>query len=217
MVTELAAASHPDWWSGTAGAVVGAIVGAIIGSCVPLAWTFAQRRRERHGEIDAMHIELLSTRDALVELRKRGILAPLYHLPVAICQQALPKLIGDGVLSFNEVGALVQYVNSVEELNRGLERARDAASTLTSAPLDNEPVRIVLREATENEYARNCEKARELLEKPNPRVENMPLFEAAENVLFRLEEARTRIGRPFGFTVVVAADRWRLRFAMVRA
>ena len=48
---------------------------------------------------------------------------------MSICRQALPKLIGDNVLTKAEVAALVEYVNRVEEINRGLERAGEAHAT----------------------------------------------------------------------------------------
>ncbi len=43
----------------------------------------------------------------------------------------------------------------------------------------------------ESEYSRTCSKARELFTEIYPRVAIVPLFEAAENVLFRLEKLRT--------------------------
>ena len=78
-------ASHPDWLSGWVGALMGGAIGAVVGSCIPLGWSARQRRRERCGEISAMHVEFYLTNVALTALRTENprVLAPLYRKRVA--------------------------------------------------------------------------------------------------------------------------------------
>jgi len=64
---------------------------------------------------------------------------------------ALPKLIGEGRLLSHEIPILVEYLNRIEELNRGLERA--GAARAAEQP-------VLVRE----EFGRNLEKTRGLLE-----------------------------------------------------
>jgi hypothetical protein len=173
----LASNSHIDWWAGGAGAVIGAIIGSFIGSFVPL-WSATSRRREESlGEIAAMHVEFHLTHIALTELLEpaaQTVLAPLYRLPITICKQALPKLIGDNVLTQAEVATLIEYVNRVEEINRGLERAGEAHAADRHAQLLQE-------------HGRNRAKAAELINRPVVR-DGKALFDLGRDALFRLED-----------------------------
>jgi hypothetical protein len=161
-----------DWWAGAAGA----LFGAVIGSCIPLWWSWWRRWVERNGEITAMHVELFRVSLILRELIAAGMTAPLYRLPITITQRALPKLIGDGVLDGSEVYALVEYVNRVEELNRGLDRAGNAHAL--------QDARLLL-----SEHKRNVAKATELLDQQLERHDGQSVFDAVQAALFRLENA----------------------------
>jgi len=161
-------------WAGALGAVAGAVIGGVIGSSIPLWWAWRLRKIERGGAITAMHIELFRVVINLRMLIGDGVMAPLYRLPIGMTEQALPKLVGDGVLDGSEVYALVEYVNRVEELNRGLDRAGQAHASKDDPWL-----------ATE--FARNLAKARELLDEKLERHGGRSVFHAAEAALFRLE------------------------------
>lgn len=166
-------------WEGWAGAVIAALLGALIGSCVPLLWALCMRRRERRGELMAMQVEMYHARRAMTMLQNDGVLAPLYHLPLGAFNRALPKLIGEGVLSPNEVAALVEYAMRAEELNRGLERAREAASRAG----DTVPL------ALQREYDRNVLKVEHILNEEQKRLDDMTLFAAAESALYRVNRS----------------------------
>jgi hypothetical protein len=159
-----------DWWAGAASA----LFGAVIGSCIPLWWSRRLRRIERRGEIIAMHVELFRVFLTLRELIAAGIAAPLYRLPISITEHALPKLIGDGVLDSNEVYALVEFVNRIEEMNRGLDRAGNAHAL--------QDARLLL-----SEHKRNVAKATEILEEKLERHRGQSVFDATEDALIRLE------------------------------
>jgi hypothetical protein len=84
-----------------------------------------------------------------------------------MCNQAVPKLVGDGLLSMDETGAPVEFINRSEEINRGLDRAGDAHAA------DN-------REWLDDEHQRNVTKASNLLEKKLERRGDLRLINAAQ-------------------------------------
>lgn len=168
---------HPIHWEAVE--AVGTWVAAIgTLAAVFLALWFAlrdrsSRRVERRGEITAMLAEVFRARLSMQTLLREDILAPLYRLPIANFDRALPKLIGDGRLEDMEIDVLVEYGNRIEELNRGLERAGDAHS---------DGARMV------REFKRNRAKALEILEEKSPRFGDRPLIDAAQDALFRMED-----------------------------
>lgn len=159
-----------EWWSG----VGGALLGALIGSFIPLGWSWWQRRSERHGEIQAMHVEFRRALEYMEALRRDNIAAPLYRLPTSLCKQALPKLIGDDLLTLNEVGALVDYVNAADEINRGLDRSGEAHAAGNDTWL-------------RQEHSRTLSKVDEVIGQPKERYGGMNLFDAAQAAVFRVE------------------------------
>jgi hypothetical protein len=123
-----------------------------------------------------MQVELFRVSLTLRELIAAGIAAPLYRLPISITEHALPKLIGDGVLDGNEVYALVEFVNRIEEMNRGLDRAGNAHAL--------QDPRLLL-----SEHKRNVTKAMEILEEKLERHHGQSVFDATQAALYRLEDA----------------------------
>lgn len=150
-----------------------AVLGAVVGSNVPLAWTAYRRRVERRGEVEAVVCEVRICSDCMLALLRDGIMAPLYRLPYGALARALPKLVGDGVLTLNETGALVTYLAKLEEINRGLDRSGQAHAA------DRHDQIVV-------EYERLKIKVREVIEYKQPRWDNGTLDDAAVRVLFRL-------------------------------
>jgi hypothetical protein len=173
------AAEAIHWWEGGGGAVVGALVGAIIGSCIPFLWSMRVRAVERRGELVAMRVEMYHARVAMSELRESRpiILAPLYHIPLTMFDRRLPKPIGESSLTENEISGLVEYVMRAEELNRGLEHAREAAAR--GSGYDNE---LLVRQ----EYNRKVAKVAIILDNQDSRLESKTVFEVAQSALYRL-------------------------------
>ena len=90
-----------------------------------------------------MHAQLFRVHLLVRALIDAGIMAPHHRLPIFITSQALPKLIGDGMLDENEVYALIEWVNRIEESNRGLGRAGDAHAANDNAQARDEYSRIL--------------------------------------------------------------------------
>jgi len=120
-----------------------------------------------------MAAELLRVRVQLDALLKANIAAPLYRLPISMTAHTLPKLIGDGVLDDNEVYTLIEWVNRIEELNRGLDRAGAAHAAKDEA-------------GARDEYSRNRAKAEEIRDEILERHGGVALLDAAQDVLFSL-------------------------------
>jgi hypothetical protein len=167
-----------DWWTGTAGVLVGAVIGSLIGSAIPLWWAQRLRRIERRGEIDAMLAEAFRVSLNLRELIGTTHLQPMprFRLPIGLTEQALPKLVGDQVLDPNELYALVEYVNRIDELNKGLDRAEDAAAQ--SSP------------QIASLHGRNVTAADAILNEKLQRHANEPLWVAVSQALLRLQDQR---------------------------
>jgi hypothetical protein len=136
------------------------------------------RRTERRGEIQAMMMEVLRGKSSMQNLLTDNIPAPLYRIPLTNFQRALPKLIADGRLDYNEIDTLIEYENRIEELNRGLERAGEAA---------REQARTPTTTGLSEEFERNKIKVRAILEDESPRFGGESLYEATGTALFRLE------------------------------
>jgi uncharacterized protein YacL len=178
MQTGMVVAPAIQWWEGAGGAVLGALFGALIGSCIPLSWARWTRRKERFGEVAAMQEEMLHAHRAMVALRTDNILAPLYHLPLTMFERALPKLIGDGLLRREEVSGLIEYVMRAEELNRGLELARQVAAAGAH------------EQAIAAQWGRNLSKIRHILDERHDRLDRRTVYVAAKHALIRLGNPR---------------------------
>src|ERR1700733_10500244 len=111
---------------------------------VPITYVKARSARRgsstygMNGQFFRVHLRVRALIDG-------GIMAPLYRLPIFMTSQALPKLIGDGMLDENEVYALIEWVNRIEESNRGLGRAGDAHAANDNAQARDEYSRNLAR------------------------------------------------------------------------
>jgi hypothetical protein len=132
------------------------------------------RRIERRGEVAAMSAEVERSSMCIEALLNDGVMAPLYRLPIDNFKRALPKLLGDGSLTPAEVIILVDFENRIEELNRGLERAGEAAA----AP-------VFEKEKVGKEWRRNQSKAKEITEEVQERYGGRALMRAVEDTLNR--------------------------------
>jgi hypothetical protein len=172
-----AGTSHPDWLTGWVGAILGALIGTTIGGGVPLWWASRLRRLERKGQLFGMMAELRLAQLYMSALLSDGYASPLYRLPLSMFEQALPKLIGDGKLTINEIGVLVEYVNRIEELNRGLDRSAEASTKPANGG--------VLAE----EHSRNKIKANNILNEKLARRRDLSVYNGAWYALFRVKES----------------------------
>jgi hypothetical protein len=160
----------PDLWSG----FFGVLIGTVLSTAIPVWREWQRRRVERRGEIDSMFVELRLADLSLQELKTKNIPAPLYRLPITMFERAVPKLVGEGLVSLNEHGALIEYINRVEELNRGLERAGEAHAA-------GRDVRLA------EEFERNRLKA-EMFFNAERRLEDKSLSDAVKDTVLRLNE-----------------------------
>jgi hypothetical protein len=164
------------WWEGAGGAFLGGLIGVVVGSFIPLLWSRWARAAERRGELHAMRAELYQARAAMNALSKTRplVLAPPYHLPRSTFERALPKLIGEGSLTENEVAALVEYVMLAGELNRGFDLATQVQSGGGTL------------EAIVEQYKRNHAKVQHILHEKQERLGGLTVFDAAEGAIDRL-------------------------------
>jgi hypothetical protein len=170
--------SPPKWEAIEAVGTWVAAIGTLLAVVVAL-WLAQRdvraRRTERRGEIIAMITEVYRAGVSMRALLKENIQAPLYRMPIANFNRALPKFITDGRLDIDDIGTLVDYGNRMEELNRGLERAGDAhAAGVGGMGL------------LAQEFQRNMAKAREILEAKSNRYDDQTLLDATEVALLRL-------------------------------
>ncbi len=131
------------------------------------------RNVERRGDLTAMQVELYHAYRNMNALLTQDIAAPLYRMPLTFFEQALPKLIGEGRLTADEISGLVEYVMRAEELNRGLDGAA-AAGAFSSELVGH--------------FRRNQEKTKHILNDHDKRLGDMTVFESAWNTLFRIED-----------------------------
>jgi|SRR5688572_24729183 len=167
--------SAEDWWD--APIVMSGIGGVVVGLLFPIVHAWWRRRKERRGELFAMHVEMRRALECMQSLLSDEIKAPLYRLPLSMYTIALPKLIGEGNLGINEIGALLEYGMSTEELNRGLDRAGQAHAAGPN-----------LANWLEEEFGRNRLKASKIIDKKQERYEGETVRDAAEAALFRLRK-----------------------------
>jgi hypothetical protein len=108
-----------------------------------------------NGELAAMLAELNTVHSTVTTLLTDRFEAPLYSLPNSSFGQFLPRQIGESIYVDNEIRTLLEYQRRVEELNRGLERARDAHAR-------QQEIRRI------EEFGRNQKKAEALISEGGP-------------------------------------------------
>lgn len=110
--------------------------------------------------------------NALRDIRKRpNVRAALYHLPLTMFERALPKLIGEGKLTDNEISGLIEYVMRAQELNRGLDLATAAATSGNEARVSEQ-------------WTRNVAKLGHILDEKLQRFDGETVFDTAETAIF---------------------------------
>lgn len=167
---------EPTTWLLDPQIVMSGIGGVLIGFLIPAIHGWWRRHQERQGELYAMHCEMRRAFDCIAALRSQPIQAPLYRLPLTIHTIALPKLIGEGNLDINQIGALLEYLARADELNRGLDRAGQAHA---AGPGGNDWLT--------QEFNRNRSKAADIVETKYERLGDMTVFDASQAALFALQ------------------------------
>ena len=117
----------------------------------PFFYNWRQRNTERYGELLAALREMNILREAIDAISIEKAATPLYRMPTTISDVALPKLIGEGMLSDLEAIAIIDYLARVHELNDCLLRASVAQAACEYA-------------AVSDEFKRTVTKARELVD-----------------------------------------------------
>ena len=126
----------------TAGAgLLGVIVGAA--STQSVAWW--QKRRRQMGHWRALSAEVEICKDLANAYIRDRVLAPLYRLPALAYEEGFPPMLADCILREDEVRALLYFYNVVEQFNRGLDQAHQAAINEQAERLDREAGRIKLK------------------------------------------------------------------------
>jgi len=126
----------------TAGAgLLGVVVGVV--STQSVAWW--QKRKRQIGHWRALSAEIEICRDRAQAYITDHVLAPLYRLPALAYEEGFPPMLADGVLLEDEVRAVLSFYNIVEQINRGLDQAHQAAINEQEERLGREAGRIGLK------------------------------------------------------------------------
>jgi hypothetical protein len=99
-------------------------------------------RRENMARLRSLRAEIVQCQHLIELFMVGGVMAPLYRLPSWAASNAFPRLIGDGVLQAQASETLLRYLSTIEEINRGLERAGDAHASRDEARLQDEYGRL---------------------------------------------------------------------------
>jgi hypothetical protein len=108
----------PVWWV----SLLSVIVGAVIGFCVSEFRDWRQRKRTIAGYFEALAVEIQICGELARGYVKGRVRAPSYRLPVLAYQKALPELLSQGELTYNEKYALVRFYMNANQLNFCMEQ-----------------------------------------------------------------------------------------------
>src|SRR6266487_2748931 len=124
-------------------------LGMLVGLLPP--WFIRKRRLKAHW--CALRAEIIQCNEKATTIftSKPLVMAPLYRLPLMTYQASFPVLLGDGALSESEVRILGRFFSQAQDINRGLDNAAEMNKSDKQAKL-------------EQEFNRNCLKAKELVE-----------------------------------------------------
>ncbi len=139
------------------------IFGFLLGMIPP--WFMRKRRLKTHW--CALRADMEQCNEKAEKLLKDGIMSPLYRLPLIAYQVSFPVLLADGAVEENEVLLIGRFFNMAEELNRGLDNAA-------------EMLKIGNDQRLQQEFTRNCLKAKELIE---PNDENNSFYAEAKRII----------------------------------
>lgn len=137
------------------------VIGFALGH-VP-GWLDRKRKLKTHWH--AIRAEMILVKEKVEILLNDGIQAPLYRLPVVAYETSFPILLAEGVVTEEEVKIVGRCFAQVQDINRGLENATELYKS------GNDKLN--------NEYERNCLKARTLLGKDGKES----LFDAAKTIV----------------------------------
>lgn len=118
--------------------VVLVILGWILGFAAD--WRRRKRMRKAHWEMLGTEISICTKRANWYI--NRTVRAPLYRLPTSAFHVSFPVLVSEADLTADEFASLLEYYSWVEDINRGLDNASDAAKADNSTRLEKEEARI---------------------------------------------------------------------------
>jgi hypothetical protein len=101
-------------------------LGVVLGFSLSEGKEWLLRRRRRKANWGALKAEVKICADLAERFLKDNVAAPLYRLPRASCDHALPPLLADASADETEVRPILLYYTQVDSLNRGLDQAEAA-------------------------------------------------------------------------------------------
>lgn len=107
-------------------ALAGAVV-ALVGTHVS-AWLIRRSRRRTFRA--AMAAEAALCRSLAQSYVNDRVGSPLYRLPTVAYDNGFPELLKDGVVGANESKVTLEFYGLVGQINRGLDQAHDALTSL---------------------------------------------------------------------------------------
>lgn len=107
-----------------------ALLGVVIGGALTFATTeyreCRERNRKRHGNFEALAVEIQICGELADGYLKGNVLAPAYRMPMIAYQRSFPELLTDGVLAVDETKALIRFYINVAAFNFSVDQAQAA-------------------------------------------------------------------------------------------
>jgi hypothetical protein len=103
--------------------ILAVVIGFVLGFGVA-QW---ERRRRLKAHWAALDVEIEMAGRAATTYRNDSVKAPLYRLPTIAFEHSLPALLAEGALKPAELESLMSFGLLVQDINRGLDQAADAA------------------------------------------------------------------------------------------
>jgi hypothetical protein len=137
-------AAHPMSPEATA-ALAGAIGGVAIGFLLTLLRDWWERKRRLVSHLSALKAEAQLCKDYAEGLNRSSIKSPSYRFPTAAFGASFPLVLGEGVLTEEEVMMLTRFFNEIETINRGLDQADRALAAKDTEAMHEEARRNKLK------------------------------------------------------------------------
>jgi hypothetical protein len=123
--------------------LLGVVVGAALGYGIAELRDYYTRRRQRHGHLEALGVELQMCGDIARGYLSGKVMAPAYRMPMIAYERSLPALLAEGVLTVQEMHALMRYYVNAIAFNFAL----DLTQQVLMVPKEDRAERRLEREA----------------------------------------------------------------------
>ena len=142
------------------------LVGVVVGFFLSWLVGWFDRRRKLKTHWHAIRAELERCHEKATTLLNDHFSAPMYRLPVIAFNTAFPILLSEGELTEDESLTIGRCFDQIQDINRGMDYAAEMDKLGEAAKRDNE-------------YNRNCLKAKRLLGKD----EKQSLYDPAKAIV----------------------------------